>query len=598
MRGAARDGCLAFAIVVSAALPVEAQDAADTAWDTGDTDTAARLYAERLLPDSTDRTALHRLALIRAWNERYAESLVLFDRLLALDPSNADAAVDRARALAWRGDIAMAIRALDRLLDERPTHLPALRARAQFAAWAGELDVALAAYDRLGEIIPHDRSVRYDRARALSWASKFDEAVAVYDSLLETDPQDRDARLGLARVLSWSDRLDSAIAVYRALQLEDPADLEARRGLARTLSWKGDLVAAEREWRAALDVDARDVESLVGLGQTLRWQGRDAAALEVLRRAEALHPTDNEVRTQLRWVRRGTAPRVAASYVYESDSDGNRIQSLVSRAAWRPVPPLELRVEGYVRNLEQDGAGVSLAGDTRGGLVELWVQLEPGWTVSAGAGLSEGDTPGAGAVGRFIGQLASPGRHPVGATLAYERRALDVTALLAARGVAFDEVRLEARASVARWTLFGGVGHAWFDGTESNRRVAGSAGLSRRVARDWTLGAFGRAFGFEKDLADGYFDPSFYGLLEATARWSRELGRWVMLVEGAPGVQVLSGADPSAAARARAQVSYRVAPGREVSVSGLLSRTGVQVFSSNVGSYRYGSLSVSGSWAF
>jgi len=589
---------LTVAVLVIAAIPARAQDAADAAWDAGDTETAARLYAERLLPDSSDVTALHRLALIRAWNERFAESLILFDRVLVLDPDNVDAAVDRARVLAWRGDIAMAIRALDRVLEERPTHVPALRARAQFAAWAGEIATALETYDRLGEITPDDRSVRYDRARALSWASQFDEAVAVYDSLLETDPRDRDARLGLAQVLSWSNRLDSAIAMYRGLLREDPGDVDARRGLARTLSWKGDLVAAEQEWRAALDVDPRDVPSLVGLGQTLRWQGRDAAALEVLRRAEALNPNDGDLRAQLRWVRHATAPRVGASFSYESDSDGNRIQTLASRAAWRPVPRVELRVEGYARDLEQNGAGVSLAGNTRGGLVELWTQLEPGWAGSAGVGLSESDAPGAGAVGRFIGQIASPERYPVGATLTYEHRALDVTALLAERGVAFDEVRVDGRASVSRWSVFGGLGHAWFDGTESNRRTAGSAGLSRRVGRDWAFGAFGRAFGFEKDLTDGYFDPSFYGLLEATVRWSRELGRWVVLAEGAPGIQVLSGVDPSAAARAGAQVSYRFAPGREISVSGVISRTGVQVFSSDVGTYRYRSVSLSGLWAF
>lgn len=80
-----------LALSVVLAGPGFAQDEADAAWDRGEVAVAERFYEQRVAADSFDQRALHRLALIRAWNQRYAESLVLFDRLLAIAPFNAEA---------------------------------------------------------------------------------------------------------------------------------------------------------------------------------------------------------------------------------------------------------------------------------------------------------------------------------------------------------------------------------------------------------------------------------------------------------------------------------------------------------------------------
>ncbi len=587
---------LTLAVVLS--QPATAQDEADAAWDRGDVAVAERLYTRRLEADSSDQRALHRMALMHAWNERYSESLALFDRLLAIAPENSEAAVDRARVIAWRGDLTRAITLLDELLAQRPTYVPALQARAQFAAWAGELESAIQTYDQLLEITPEDRNARYARARTLGWASRFDAATAEYDSLLRTDPNDREAQLGLARILSWANELDSAATLYRAMVDRDPTDLDGWRGLAQTLTWSGKLLAGERTWRRALEVAPEDVPSLVGLAQALRWQGREAAALQLLEQAERLDPTYRDLRTQLQWARAATAPRVSVSSVLEGDSDGNRITTFVARAAVRPVPRVEVRVEGYTRDLDQVEAPL-LERTTRGGTVEFWTQFEPGWSGALGVGASDSDAPNADAIGRFVVWAASPGRYPVGGTLRFTRSALDVTALLADRGVDYHEVSLALRGEPATgWSVTAGVSRAGFDGSESNRRIAGAVGGSRRVTRSWTFGASWRAFGFQKNLNDGYFDPSLYTLTEITGRWQREFRGWTFLIEAAPGLQTLTGVDASASARARGVVSYRFAPGREVAASGGLSTTGLQVFSSEAGTYRYRTLSVSVAWTF
>jgi tetratricopeptide (TPR) repeat protein len=529
MRGVVLSVGILLCTPFGCAPPAAAQTPADSAWERGDLVRAEELYSARLAADSTDLRALHRLGLIRAWSERHEQGLALLDRLLAIDPRNVEAAVDRARVLAWRGDPQAAVRALDLVLEHRPDHLPAREARAQFAAWAGEYEVAQAA--------------------------------------------------------------------YRGILAEDPQNLEALRGLARIASWRGDLIAGEARWRRSLANAPDDVPSLVGLAQTLRWQGRNAAALRVLERAVELDPTDRDARTQLQWTRAALAPRFAPFFVYENDSDGNRIATTSSGASWHPLPRLELRGDGYVRNAEQSG-GSNPGRWAQGIFFTISGQLEPGWILSGGVGASGSDVAGAQAIGAFHAAASTPTRGRIGGTLAYSRGALDATARLIERRVRIHEWTLSGRATPGPgWTASASLGRAALVGTEPNHRISGNASILYRLSRPLRMGFAIRAFGFQRDLNDGYFDPDFYGIGEVNARWLHEIGPWTLLAEVAPGLQqVGKSGSPSGAVRANGHLAYRMAPGREVGLSAAYSTTGLNSFSTGEVDYRYRSLGVFGSW--
>lgn len=586
---------LLLAVTAAAAA---AQDPADQAWRSGDVETARRLYAERLAADSTDDRALHRMALMEAWDGRYEQSLRLFDRLLSLGP-NLEARVDRARVVAWRGQPAEAARMLTALLRREPGYIPALEARAEFLAWAGEHGQAVASYEALAEILPENRSVRSARARILAWTSRLDESIMLYDSLVRSDPDDRTARLGLGRVLGWAGRLDSAAAVYAGLIAQDSADAEAWAGLAQTESWAGRLRRAEHTLERALAADSTNLPALVALTQTLRWQGRDVAADRVLRRAEALAPTNADVRTQRRWVDVAQRPRVATTTTYESDSDGSGILTLFGRGGVRVHPRLDLRPYAYVRWLDFQTAGTSLAQQAWGGALEAVTQVEPGWTLSGALGVSGSDADTVDSQVRWGARLSAPGWWPVIATVAVTREPLDATVQLVRNGVAVVQGSLDLRASPAGgWTVTGALSLAEFRGSASNRRTAGALGATRHVFRILTLGANVRAYGFAENLTDGYFDPRFYLLAEAPIRWHQTFGGWNPAVEIAPGLQKIADVRLSAAIRLNGELRYTIAPGREIAVTGGYSTLGLSLFAEGAGGYRYGFVSLAGSWGF
>lgn len=589
--------------LVTLAANAYAQDPADVAWDNGETDRALELYEQRLAEDSTDIRALHRVALINAWNERYDAGLALFDRLLRLSPGNLEARVDRARVLAWKGELGRAMDELNALLEADPSFRPALEALAQFQSWAGDYDRALSIYDRIAASGRTDATVQYGRARVLSMANRFDAALAVYDSLLAADPRDVRALLGLGQVLMWSDQLDSAEVVYHKVLAEEPRNADALEGLARAATWRGDLIEGERRWRAAVEANPEAVGALVGLGQTLRWQGREPAALPWLRRALELSPGNGEAREQMRWVEATLDPRIAPSVVYEWDSDGNRILTAAGHATWRPVPRTELRVDLYHRRARLDGVIDDWRG-SQGGALTAQVQLAPGWRLAGTLGGGAPDLPGVDGALTWTATLATPGRYRLRGALVAGRELLDATAGLMARRIVIDQVALNGGTRLGGWGLEANASVGWFRGLANdteNRRVLVTAFASRPVTGWLTFAPSLRVFGFSKDLTEGYFDPELFALLEAGASGSVSRGDFTGSLGAAPGLQKIQydGAIKPAF-RATGTLAWEGRPGRSLSLVALYAANGLRTFAAGgeAADYRYLSVALRGRWTF
>src|SRR5690606_27616900 len=134
--------------------------------------------------------------------------------------------------------------------------------------------------------------------------------------------------------------------------------------------------------------------------------------------------------------------------------------------------------------------------------------------------------------------VATPVRYPYGATLTGRSAVLDATAQLATTGVRVSETSLSAYwLPASAWRVDGSLGYASFDGSERNGRTNGTLSLSRTLGAGLSLGVAARAFGFEEDLQDGYFDPDLYAIAELTGRWLYRAGDGSLLLELAPGRQ-------------------------------------------------------------
>ncbi|NIP79380.1 MAG: tetratricopeptide repeat protein, partial [Gemmatimonadetes bacterium] len=522
-------------------------------------------------------------------------------RLLELDPDNLEGRLHQASALAWAGRHGEAIAAVSEVRDRDPANREALLALARFNSWAGRYDESLRYYDALLADAPDDPELRRARAAVLGWAGRHDEAADALRELAARDPSDVETRLALARVLAWEGRYRQAETAFRAALELDPDNLEARRGLARVAGWSGQLREGERRWRDVLTAYPDDVDALVGLAANLRWQGRPRAAVGVLDRAEALAPDHADVETQRLWLDAAVGPRLAPSFLYESDSDGNRAETVRLEGAWL-VGGVGLQLTADARWFDEETV-VGRESSTRSADLALGLGLGRGWTLTGGGGVRTGDGDTQETLGLWRLGLASPAYLPVSGSLVARRSAFDYTALLAQRNVAVEELALSLAVRPEGSRVTAGVrgGAARFEAAEDNRRWLLDAHVTYRPLPPLSVGVRARAFGFSEDVDEGYWDPSLYRVIEAPVALSLDGSPLFARLEVAPGYQAIEHAAvdvDNAALRAAARVGIRLAPGRQVGLSASLANSGLQRVSPVPDSdYEYRAISVFIDWS-
>ena len=515
---------------------------ADSAWQAGAYPLATSLYEAIVARDSSIPIAVFRLATLRSWDNRFAESIALFRRNIALEPNFTEARTSLARVTAWSGDYSSAIAIYDSVIAREPRNRDAVLGRAQTLAWAG----------------------------------RFSEALGVYKEWTTRRPTDREAAIDYARVLSWNGQMDQAEALYA--ELARTGNANARKGLARVIGWRGDLQRSEQIWRQVLVTDPNDPEALTGLAQVLSWQGRQAEAESVLQHALRTNPAYGDARTLLRLVQADLRPSVSVSGLSTNDSDKNRFSSLtldyVGRALWNGT---------FGARYAERWANFGVV-DSRAHAASLFGHWQPAgssWLVRVETGVTRHSTTlvvnpepkrtivnGGVRVSGYLSRALRIG-------LAASRAPFDETALLIANGVVSSEVGGEAEIALpARWSLSGAASHAELTGgSRDNSRNAFSSALRWNYNRRWSLAVGARQFGYDTTSSDGYFAPRKYTLAEFSGR-GRVGGEVGWNAEGDAGIGQQrieffgSNAGSRAAERVALTVGYRFDPARELSASG------------------------------
>ncbi|MEZ4414955.1 MAG: tetratricopeptide repeat protein [Gemmatimonadota bacterium] len=421
-------------------------------------------------------------------------------------------------------------------------------------------------------------------------------ARATFSEVLAVCPDDVDATVGLAYVELRADRLAQARLLLERALLLDPTHGDARKGLARLEGRSGRIAASERHWRTVLEQQPDDVEALVGRARVLRWQGDPWAAQPLLQRALALDPADNAAREEAGWNRATLGATVQGRITHEGDSDDNHVTTFSLGGALPVNARIRLGWQSYLRS-----TSFGIDRDRRAAAYHLTsaVTLPSGWRLRGGVGANETSVLGQAVAADFDVAVATPVATPLQLTVRLARSPRHYTSTLIERGVHADEAGLDAAWTSGVWSLATTSSLARYRGTESNRQWTVGTRVRRTFGERWESGVIARGFGFSEDLRDGYFDPSHFLLAEIPVATSRTTGPWRGRLEGAVGAQASALQDGvSFAPRVALDAGYRLAPGREIVLTGVWTRSDALRLSGGRGSYRYTSIGVAGSWVF
>lgn len=143
--------CAVVGCLVGAAPRLEAapdREAADAAFDAGDTSRALALYDEILAANPGDINALLRSGKLLSWDRRYDEALARYDAALTREPKNSAVELERGKVLLWSRRYDEAIRGFERVLKIVPEEPWALCGTAQAYAWSGRSRASRPYYER------------------------------------------------------------------------------------------------------------------------------------------------------------------------------------------------------------------------------------------------------------------------------------------------------------------------------------------------------------------------------------------------------------------------------------------------------------------
>jgi tetratricopeptide (TPR) repeat protein len=246
-----------------------------------------------MIPSPSLPTQLHslfNLARGHCQTGQFAEAVVAYRQILAIEPNLAEACFELARVLARQGELDLAQTQYERAVALRPDFTPAHHGLAELFRVQDKFDEALLRYERVAALIPTSAEAQNNVANILAAMGRHDAAALRYVQALTLKPDFAEAHNNLGNVLKAQERLDAARVQYeRALALK-PDYVEAHSNLANVLKEQGRFNESVEHLRAALALKPNYAEAHNNLGAVLKDLGEFAESAVHYDRALALNP--------------------------------------------------------------------------------------------------------------------------------------------------------------------------------------------------------------------------------------------------------------------------------------------------------------------
>lgn len=375
---------------------------------------------------------------------------------------------------------------------------------------------------------PDAVKARLGLANALASDGQSHEAAAQYRSVVKQDSNNVDARLDYAQFLWDQGDLGGARTQYIAVMTIDPSNVEAKHDFARLESWRTRYRESKRLSEEYLSQNTGDRESEITLAQDELWMSRPDEARASLHSVTQADPKNADAGALLTDIGYATAPSVEAVYETATQSDNLLIQTARLNVGVTPDSgrtTLGAFYEGlHYSATDQDAIiDVHRPGITLAHHFSDWSQLEAEYSPAQIS--SPQDSTINSTIPTYNANLSFWANDTFQFSLQSRRQIFDnllslakgITANIDSAAVNFTpDERTEGNLRVGRGYY-----------SDGNEETAFEFTFERRVVRrpDIRLGVNATQAEFSQVLNNGYFNPSYYHGIQATAAISNSLGR-------------------------------------------------------------------------
>lgn len=191
----------------------------------------------------------------RVRDEKYAEAVPMFERVLAVDPENAEALAGLGRAKLGLKKHDEALQLLERAAAKLPDDGPI---QASLGELYGKLDrhvESAAAYGAAFKADPNNGNLGIAQSHALMKAKQLDAAELVLREVVKVDPQAEYVYTDLGDSLRLQGKLDEALKSYMKALIEHVGDKKAHAGAAQVYELQDNKAKAIDEWSTYIRMD-------------------------------------------------------------------------------------------------------------------------------------------------------------------------------------------------------------------------------------------------------------------------------------------------------------------------------------------------------
>lgn len=478
---------------------------------------AVTIYRAALQVDQQQLDIWLRLADIHAHLKQHGQSAQALEQAVNLRPGDAALWKKLSEARAVADDKNGAYVAIGRAVELAPDNLDYLRAQAQLAIWANHNETAVAAHRKILVLAPQDSASRLWLARVNSWDGQTDTAVQEYRAYLAQNPEDKEAWLELIKVDGWRGDFPSALEDldhYRAHFGEDRGYFEQR---ARALAWLGKNEGALKIAEGLLADTPLDPEVLTTRLIALNQSNRIDEALADLKTIESIRPDSKETRSLQRYLLTPLRSSISVGANYSNDSSDVHIfpVTLEGEFVMNPHTRLIAGIESQLLDARIGSGLENSNGAENADYRRVWGGVKHRFSPAVAGELR-------------VGSANADGRNQ----FTEYRAALDFRAsdewtfrpeveralyAVSPRAVSLQIERESARLQVhwtpgTRYVVDAAFSHDSY--SDGNRRWEVSVAPRRAILRtqrfNMDIGLSGTWSGFEKNLDNGYYDPSHF----------------------------------------------------------------------------------------
>lgn len=296
----------------------------------------ARLLYERVLAVEPDQAeALHFLGLLRHQLGARSEGIAWLRRAVVAEPSYAAAHSNLGNMLLEAGDLDGAEQAYRQALACDPALAETKNNLALLLRRRGRPQESEAIYREAIAQAPENPLAYCNLGQVLFEMGRLDEATELLGEAVRLNPEFAEAFHNLGHILSARDRPQAAAEAYRrAVELGADAYL----GLASALREQGLVDEAIAAYRHVIGIGGKPATAFYNLGMLISAQGRDGEAAEVYRQWLEEEPDNPVARHMLAASQGDAAPARASDDYVQAIFDGfaprfdQRLQELQYRA--------------------------------------------------------------------------------------------------------------------------------------------------------------------------------------------------------------------------------------------------------------------------